>query len=418
MPCSKCGRTAKREWLLFRFDREKKELFCPFCRPFSIDKQGQGGSTLLIFCYLALLMGLFAQTSTFLEDYNSIDQDIEKARELMEMDPGNVTEISHGQEVKLVGLINSSLEAPIKEEQRDDGRWYWNKNNFTLVQPGGDIPVQVSWKTKVYVFNASWHSPREFRTGEEIRVLGTVGNQNGTLVLEAGYLLHRDPDVDEMMAVHWLNILIICCLTLIFSPFLLNTIFPLRQAKSISPKSLEPNWVTGVRQGVDEQTEERLLQGARVIKGKGASLGSLQVALFFSVPFVVLALTLSIFESSFYFIVVPLMVGMSLIFVFIPLPNLLDQYRTTARKVVISEEGILIYGTPREPLLLTIPELGVSSWYEDLKLNSEMSAALGGLEQEYKKAKMEEEKEGYYQHLKEESQNIGPKKENPPPGET
>ncbi len=403
MPCSKCGRTAKREWLLFRFDREKKELFCPFCTKAKSFSVGEMRIRMLPFLFLFLLIPLcFGAISSF-PHFESIDYKPSEAERLDAGEPGLINDLSLGEEVKLQGMVNSSQTTIADSE--GNRLWNFKVRNFTLEQENSRIKVLVGNFTTGHQFGTNQSWPREYRHGDEVLVMGTVMKENGSLVVKASDVFDRDPDSGILKSIT--NMAYYLLLMNAISMFIPIVWLKRRTCTFNDSKENQEKMVVGKHRLVSPKTEESMRREGRVIK-----ISQWNRYFPFVIPFTLLlpVILMSLDNSELSILEEPtVMNALTWFFVLVACVIPITQApgeRYFLREYVETDKAVLLYRSPREPQFWSWEELLEGKVQTPNFLHAELARRM--------KAKMEEEQQVYYQRLKEQETDSEPWEE--PPG--
>lgn len=206
MACAGCGRTAKREWLVFHFDRKKKEFLCSQCHQKRDDRNQKVSfppqytlpglnaiSTLGMMLLLVIII-----LPVFIWLWHSIDEIYE---ELNEPEPITIENITAKREVKIYGRMEGvDGNGRIIYRDRDErNRSVIVKNDFILHQGNISIHVTMSKGTTIRQFEDEHiEDPPLFMSGDLVYVVGTAElDENGDQFLIADEVLDQEIDTFE-----------------------------------------------------------------------------------------------------------------------------------------------------------------------------------------------------------------------------
>ncbi len=364
MPCQECQRTAEKEWLNFSFDPEKKGFVCSFCRPkvSKYQRKAPLKESLISLVLLLICLLLLVYVSFWFGDFAEW-----KVEELAGPEPTTIEESGSGDFVHIVGQVNASQERVIYKEwnnqtQKKELRW----ENFSLDQENTSISVVTDEDSWVYqIEDREDGKPVDIRNGEELHVVGTIKEENGTLVLEVDHVYQGEYPEEQIKQTAIMFSLSLFVPPLVLLPRKLREAIPAFVWKLRKEGDKEKD---GEGSGIEHLEEIRTLQRMGTPytnSGKRLfdlfSLLSLSLFFFSIAGYYWLSLTMAD-EDNFGLLIILLAVPSFILATFLTVV-----LRTRAAQVsgiVIGEEGILISRETHEPYYLLWSELSADKLKE------------------------------------------------------
>ena len=195
MDCSKCGK--KLSYIPFKnmglwcrncsmyFCRKCliKSNLCPHC------KKEAGKATLFATTFTLVIVMMIGLSFVIIELPELIQES-----QWDEMEVTDIGELELGEEVKIVGYLNSTEKEPIsgyEKEVDDEWEWFGTADNFYVEDETGLIYINMSdWKVinrgRHTSENADHTSGSAYFNGDKICVIGKTGlNETGHLIINA-----------------------------------------------------------------------------------------------------------------------------------------------------------------------------------------------------------------------------------------
>ncbi len=183
MPCASCGRTANREWLHFYVSNSEKRFYCPFCVNDGSVKSSKDITNPIssyFNLYMKLILVIVIIITAMVYTWHSPFRNAERVNG---PEPEWISNATIGDRMTFYGQINSTEDVVLYREESGSRKWVYQ--NFILTNDNDSLYVIVTDDTLIIRLNDTNASDDEYRSGEDVYVVGKVEEINNSIVIKA-----------------------------------------------------------------------------------------------------------------------------------------------------------------------------------------------------------------------------------------